>query len=95
LAKTAVFGEFGIYLDTQSISCIGIPSGSYYMNTVIKGWNFLLPLETFRTPQNEVAHSKMDYVPLGRVISLSDAFIQLASANKFERTNYTITLESQ
>ncbi len=98
-SKSAVFGEFGIYLDTQEFMCLSFNSsgGSCETKTSIHGWNFLLPLEGFRNRPNQVAHSKLDYVPFGQVISghCSETVTQLARASKSERMTYTITLESR
>ena len=96
--KSAGFGEFGIYLDIEHIFCISFDSGgSSKWHTSILGWNFLLPLEGFRNRPNQVANSKLDYVPFGQVISghCSETVTQLARASKSERMTYTITLESR
>ncbi|XP_046447948.1 uncharacterized protein LOC124196775 [Daphnia pulex] len=79
-------------IDEVGITLVKTSSGK------VTGWSFVFPLEEFRNPKNEIHVKKLLANDLfGRVIShnMLESVTKLSLTNKLERTNYTVTIESQ
>ncbi len=80
-------------IDEIGITLVKTSSGK------VTGWSFVFPLEEFRNPKNEIHVKKLLANDLfGRVIShqMLESVTKLSLTTiKSERTNYTVTIESQ